>query len=79
MTVTNAAEFRRNLSAYLKQASQEQEAIRVDTDDGGVIIMGAGEYRNMMETISLLRVPGMREKLTAGMKTPIEECDDFEW
>lgn len=79
MRMTNLTDFCQNLPSFLKQASQEEEVIRVGTEDGGVVVMSEDAYRGLVETLELLRVPGMREKLAAGMETPLEECDDFEW
>jgi len=34
--------------------------------------------RNKQETQYLLGIPGMKEKLIEGSKTPIEECEDVD-
>jgi PHD/YefM family antitoxin component YafN of YafNO toxin-antitoxin module len=34
----------------------------------------------MQETLYLLSIPGMRESIQEGLKTPIEDCDEeVEW
>ena len=32
-----------------------------------------------MESLYLLGVPGMKERLLDGVEIPVEECDEFEW
>ena len=41
--------------------------------------MSAETCRGLSETMELIRIPGMREKLLEGLATPVEECDNFEW
>ncbi len=37
-------------------------------------------FDNTQETLHLLAVPGMRESIVDGMKTPVEECaEDLDW
>lgn len=79
MTSTNVADFQRNLTSFLNQAVTGHKVISVDTGAGSAVILSGEEYSGLMETLRLMSVPGMREKLVAGMETPIEECDDFEW
>jgi len=40
------------------------------------------ETKSKQETLYLLSIPGMKEKIIEGSKTPIEECeniDDINW
>jgi prefoldin subunit 5 len=38
------------------------------------------ELRSVKETLYLLSIPGMREKILEGGKTPIEECsEEIDW
>jgi PHD/YefM family antitoxin component YafN of YafNO toxin-antitoxin module len=37
-------------------------------------------WRAVQETLHLLSVPGMRESIIEGMRTPVAECDeDLDW
>lgn len=79
MTNTNAANFSQNLSDYLNQAVLYQDAINVNTKNGNAVLISEAEYRSLMETLYLLGVPGMKERLLEGLEIPVEECDEFEW
>lgn len=38
------------------------------------------ELHSVKETLYLLSIPGMRESLLEGMKTPLEECsEELDW
>ncbi len=38
------------------------------------------ELESVKETIYLLSIPGMREKILEGVRTPIEECsEEIDW
>jgi antitoxin YefM len=79
MTNTNAANFGQNLSDYLNQAVLYQDIINVNTKNGNAVLISETEYRSLMETLYLLGVPGMKERLLDGVEIPVEECDEFEW
>ena len=41
--------------------------------------MSEEDYNGLMETLYLLSIPGMKERLEEGMNTPIADCEEFEW
>ena len=79
MTNINAANFGQNLSDYLNQAVLYQDIINVSTKNGNAVLISEAEYRSLTETLYLLGVPGMKDRLIEGLKIPVEECEDFEW
>lgn len=79
MTAVTIKDYRSNPEGLLRRAIRERKPIHVDTEDGGGILLSEEEYRGLKETLYLMSIPGMKEKLIQGMKTPAEECDDFEW
>ncbi len=82
MTNTNATNFRQNAFEYLNMAVDYNDIINVSTKRGNAIIMSEEEYNGLMETLYLLSMPGMKERLKEAMETPLEECipaDEVEW
>ncbi len=79
MTNTNATNLRKNLFTYLDSAIDYNDIINVNTKKGNAIIMSETEYNGLLETLYLLSVPGMKEKLQEGLNTNPEDCVDFEW
>ena len=79
MINTNVTNFRKQLFDLVEQTIKYNEPVNINTKNGNAVLISEDEYNSLMETLYLTSVPGMREKLEAGVKTPIEECDDFEW
>lgn len=79
MTNTNATNLRKNLFEYLNQAIEYNDIVNVNTKSGNAIIMSEEEYNGMVETLRLLSIPGMKERLEEGVNTPLEDCEDFKW
>ena len=78
MTTVNATTLRGKLFDYLNIAATTGDIINVTTKNGNVVMMSQDEYEGMQETLYLLSIPGMREKLTEAAASP-EDSELFEW
>jgi len=64
MSSIRATEARARLYRLLDEAAERHEPIRI-----------TGRTKNaIQETLYLLSIPGMRESIRKGMKTPISRC-----
>jgi PHD/YefM family antitoxin component YafN of YafNO toxin-antitoxin module len=79
MTNINVSSLRDNLSDYLKVAIDFNDIITVFTERGNAVILSEDEYSGLLETLYLLSVPGMKEKLTEEINTGFEDCAEFQW
>ena len=79
MTNTTIMNFSDNLSGYLDRAVLDRDVISINTIHGNAVVLSEDEYNSLMETVYLLGVPCMRAKLSEGIRTPLEECDEFKW
>lgn len=82
MVNTNITNFRKNIFGMLEQTIKYNEPINVNTKDGNAVIIMEEDYNGLMETLYLSSIPGMKEKIVEGLKTPIEDCipeDQVEW
>ncbi len=82
MTTTNITNFRKNAFNYVEQTIKYNEPLNISTKDGDAVLLSAEEYSGLMETLYLVSVPGMREKIMDGLKQPLDEClneDAVEW
>lgn len=79
MTNTNATNLRKNLFTYLDSAIDYNDVINVSTKKGNAIIISEAEYNSLLETLYLLSVPGMKERLKEGLNATVDDCEDFEW
>ena len=82
MQSITALNFSKNIFHVLDRAIVNHEPFSINTDKGSAVILNDEDYRSMKETIYLLSVPGMKEKLLAGMSEPLSECiseEDAGW
>lgn len=79
MTNTNASNLRKNLFEYLNLAIDFNDVVNVNTKKGNAVILSEQEYNGLLETLYLTSIPGMKERLTEGMKVKAKDCVDFEW
>ena len=82
MINTSVATFSNNLFETLKNAILFNERINIVTDDGNAILLSEEDYNGIIATLELLSQPGMVQKITEGLNTPIEDCipaSEVEW
>lgn len=82
MLNTNITTFRKNVFSMLEQTVRYNETLNISTKDGNAIILSEDDYRSLMETVNLLSIPGMRDKLEKGREEPLEDCvpeSEVEW
>lgn len=74
MTNTTITNLRQNIFEYINQAINYNDVINVSTKNGNAVIISEDEYNSLIETVQLLSVPGMKEKIIEGMNQPLDEC-----
>ena len=82
MINTNATNFRENIFNVLKQTILFNEPVNISTKDGNAVLISESDYNGLMETLHLSSIPGMKEKIMDGLKTPLSECvpeSEVEW
>lgn len=82
MTTTNITNFRKNAFNYVEQTIRYNEPLNISTKEGNAVLLSEEDYSGIMETLYLVSMPGMREKIMEGMSTLLEDCVDeaaVEW
>ena len=82
MTTTNITSFRKNVFSMLEQTVKYNEPLNITTKFGNAVVLSEEDYQGMMETLYLISLPGMREKILEGKDTPLSEClseSEVEW
>lgn len=82
MLNTNISNFRKNVFSMLEQTVRYNEMLNISTKDGNAVILSEGDYRSLMETVGLLSIPGMRDKLISGRAELLADCvpeSEVEW
>lgn len=78
MTNTTITNLRQNIFEYISQAIDYNDVINVSTKNGNAVIISEDEYNSLIETLQLLSVPGMKEKIIEGMNEPLDECVKYD-
>jgi len=75
MTTLTASEARVKLYKLLDITAASHEPIQITGKRHNAILMAEEDWRAIKETLYLLSIPGMRESIQKGLKTPIKKCD----
>lgn len=82
MLNANVTTFRKNVFSMLEQTVRYNETLNISTKDGNAIILSEDDYRSLMETVNLLSIPGMRDKLLEAKAEPLTDSvpeSEVEW
>jgi antitoxin YefM len=74
MTVLKASEARTRLYRLIDEAALSHEPLFISGKRGNAVLLAEADWRSIQETIYLLSVPGMRESIIDGLKTPVSKC-----
>ena len=64
----------KKLKKLLSKVSQSHYPIKIKGKNGNAILISEADWNSIEETLYLLSVPGMRESIITGLKTPVEKC-----
>ena len=80
MTTLTASQARARLYKLMDEAAASHKPIQITGKRGNAVLVSEDDWRAIQETLYLLSVPGMRESIRKGLKTPVEECsEDLDW
>ena len=74
MTTITATEARRQLFSLLDDLAESHEPIQIAGKKNSAVLLSEDDWRSVQETLYLTSVPGMRESIRKGLRTPIEKC-----
>ncbi|MGH7275183.1 MAG: type II toxin-antitoxin system Phd/YefM family antitoxin [Nitrospiria bacterium] len=80
MTTLTASAARAKLYKLLDQAASSHEPVQITGKRANAVLISAEDWRAIQETLHLLSIPGMRESIRKGLKTPLKKCrTDLKW
>lgn len=82
MTNTNITNFRKDIYELLEQTIKYNEPINISTKNGNAVVLSEEDYNNLMETLYISSIPGLKEDIVEGLEESIEDCVDeteVEW
>ncbi len=74
MTTISASEARARLYGLLDEAAESGEPIQITGRRNNAVLVSEQDWRAIQDTLYLLSIPGMRESIRKGLKTPAKKC-----
>lgn len=80
MTVIKVTEARSKLYKLIDQVSSSHKPVTIAGKRGNAVLIAEEDWNAVQETLYLLSIPGMRESIRDGLKTPTKECtEELDW
>ena len=80
MTSMTATTARKQLYSLLDDLAESHEPVQIAGKRHSAVLVTEADWRAVQETLYLTSVPGMRESIVKGMKTPVEKCaKELDW
>ncbi len=82
MTNTNITNFRKNIYEMLETTIKYNEPINISTKKGNAVVISEEDYNNLMETLYIMSVPGLKDEILRRGNAPDDEFvneDEVEW
>jgi antitoxin YefM len=80
MTVIKASEARARLYRLIDETASSHEPVFITGKRSNAVLVSEEDWRSIQETLYLLSIPGMRESVIEGLKTPVEKCaTELDW
>jgi prevent-host-death family protein len=76
MTTLSASEARRRLYSLVDEVKETHEPVQIVGKRGSAMLISEEDWRAIEETLYLTSIPGMRESIKKGLKTPVEKCGE---
>ena len=71
MTSLSASQARASLFKLMEQAAHSHEPIQIKGRHRSSVLISEEDWRAVQATLYLLSIPGMRESIRKGLKTPL--------
>jgi antitoxin YefM len=80
MTTLTATEARKRLYTLLDDVADSHEEVRIAGKRNAAILITEDDWRAIQETLYLSSIPGMRESIIKGLRTPVKKCaKELDW
>jgi antitoxin YefM len=76
MTTISASEARKRLYNLVDEVKATHVPVQIVGKRSSAVLVSEEDWRAIEETLYLLSIPGMRESIKKGLKTPVEKCDE---
>jgi prevent-host-death family protein len=74
MTTLSASEARKLLYNLVAEVKESHEPVQIVGKRSSAVLVSEEDWKAISETLYLASIPGMRESIKKGLKTPVEKC-----
>ncbi len=74
MTSLTATEARERLEELLDEIADSHEPVQIAGKRNSAVLISEEDWSSVQETLYLAGVPGMRDSILRGLKTPADAC-----
>ena len=80
MKTLSITEARKKIYKLIDQATETHEPIQITGKRNNAVLVSEEDWRSIQETLYLTSIPGMRESIIDGIKSPLSETsEELEW
>ena len=82
MTNVNIKNIKKNVYELLETAIKYNEPINISTKNGNAVVLSEDDYKNIMETLYISSIPGLKEEIVEGLNANDSEFvpeDEVDW
>lgn len=76
MTVLSASEARKRLYNLVDEVKKTHRPVQIIGKRSSAVLVSEEDWKAIEETLYLVSIPGMRESITKGLKTPVDKCKE---
>ncbi len=76
MTTFTASEARKRLFNLVDEVKDSHIPVQIVGKRNSAVLISEDDWRAIEETLYLTSIPGMRESIRKGLKTPVEKCKE---
>ena len=74
MTTITATHARTKLYTLMDELAESHQPIQITGKRSNAVLISEDDWRSIQETLYLTSIPGMKESIVKGMKTPADKC-----
>lgn len=78
----NITNFRKDIYELLEKTIKYNEPINISTKNGNAVVISEEDYRNLIETLYISSVPGLKKDIQEGLQEDLKDCvaeDKVDW
>ena len=80
MTSITATQARKQLYSLLDDVADSHEPIQIAGKRHSAVLVSKDDWDAVQETLYLTSIPGMRDSIYKGLRTPVEKCaSELDW